>query len=528
MSRFRSSTGNLAFADDGPQGPQRWDRDRFESMRRAPEERDTFRYQEHERVGPRGAHRDVAVEERIEARSPRGARFQERERIFEEDRYGPPARRRTDFMEEPIPAEVANRALAPYRRRSRSIVERDIEAPPIRRPRPQFLRRQSSLDTFDRAPAPRYTDDYRIPAEVPIPLPIRRPHSPPRHYREKVFEEVSYRDLPEKKFDQYEDIRVRRERHGRSRSRPAARSFSSSSSDSFEEVVKPAAPAPPAIGKKGKTRLPKRLAHKKAVVEMGLPFEEEDDFIIVQRALQKEHIDTIIEKSKGYNSEKTIFKYTEEKETKTEKKEEKKAAPPPPPPAPPAAAPPAPAPAPPAPAPPAAAPPAAAPAPPPPPPAPAPANDPAAAKPGDTVVTTKTIIEAVPAPPAPPKSVRSPSPTYSHKSHKSHKHHDHHDHYDHYEERIVEERMPLAIVDRGRDSDADIRREIKALEAERRALKLEREADERRYQAALIRESDYEIIESDHVVERERPRARSVVRVEKDRKGRLALVKSAH
>lgn len=86
------------------------------------------------------------------------------------------------------------------------------------------------------------------------------------------------------------------------------------------------------------------------------------------------------------------------------------------------------------------------------------------------------------------------------------------------------------LVDRGRQSDHEIRREIKALEAERRALKLEREADERRYQAALIRDGDYEVIERVDTYDRprERTRARSVVRVEKDRKGRLALVKSAH
>ena len=59
-------------------------------------------------------------------------------------------------------------------------------------------------------------------------------------------------------------------------------------------------PEPPKIGKKGKTRMPKRLVHKKVVVEMGLPFEEEDDFIIVQRALTKVYIDEIIEKSKTH------------------------------------------------------------------------------------------------------------------------------------------------------------------------------------------------------------------------------------
>ena len=57
-------------------------------------------------------------------------------------------------------------------------------------------------------------------------------------------------------------------------------------------------------------------------------------------------------------------------------------------------------------------------------------------------------------------------------------------------------------------TERDIKDEIRQLEAERRMLKYERE-------------SDFEIIE------RREPR-REVVRVEKDRKGRLALVRSAH
>lgn len=56
-------------------------------------------------------------------------------------------------------------------------------------------------------------------------------------------------------------------------------------------------------------------------------------------------------------------------------------------------------------------------------------------------------------------------------------------------------------------SERDIKDEIRALEDERRMLKYERE-------------TDYEIIE------RRDPR-REVIRVDKDRKGRLALVRSA-
>lgn len=486
MSRFRSSTGNLAFGEDEP---NRWDREKFDRLsRRAPYE-DEYRLAERDRVGPRGGVRDVAVEERIDRPGPRGSRFEERDRYFEEDRYGPPRRARTDFMEEPTPSEVASRALAPFRRRS--IVERDVEVP-VRRPRPQFIRRQSSLDTFDRRPMPRYGDEYRIPPEVPVPLPIRRPRSPPRRYREEAFEEVRYKDLPAE-YDEYRDIRVRRERRGRrSQSRaPTSVRSSSSSSSSFEEVE---VPAPPKIGKRGKTRMPKRLAHKKAVIELGYPFEEEEDFIIVQRALGKEHIDEIIEKSKTYREEKIIYKY----ETESVKDEPRLEALPPPP------------------------------LPPPP---------PTFHHPGETVVkTTTTILEG--APPPPPMSFRSPSPARSVASHKTHNtHHSHHAHHPphHAREELVEERIveesnhiggPLTLVhapDRGYHNDQEILREIKALEAERRALKLEREA-------ALIRDtrdtSDYEVIER---VERvDRPRERSVVRVEKDRKGRLALVRSAH
>jgi hypothetical protein len=301
MSRFRSST--LDYADE----PQRWDRDKFERFSRGPpppprgppsyDREDLEINIERERFPPRGP------PSRVAERPPPRTRYEERDRFYEEERFAPPSRRRSDFLDEPTAAEIANRALAPYRRRP--IVERE-PSPPLRRPaRPTFLRRQSSLDTFDRRAMPRYGDEYRIPPEVPIPLPIRRQRSPPRRrYPDEEFEESRFKEGPG--FEEYRDIRVRRERRGggRSRSRAATsvRSASSSSS-SFEEIAVAAsepAPEPPKIGKKGKTRMPKRLAHKKAVAELGIPFEEEDDFLIIQRALAKENIDEIIERSKTY------------------------------------------------------------------------------------------------------------------------------------------------------------------------------------------------------------------------------------
>lgn len=141
------------------------------------------------------------------------------------------------------------------------------------------------------------------------------------------------------------------------------------------------------------------------------------------------------------------------------------------------------------------------------------------------------IIEtpALPPPPPPPEVITIPPPAPS----VVHSHHGHAPppppsvHYaqtvrsaspprhEVFEERIEESNHiggPLTVLvpeeRRIVRSDRDIKEEIRALEHERRLLKYEREGD-------------FEIIE------RREPR-REIVRVEKDRKGRLALVRSAH
>lgn len=134
----------------------------------------------------------------------------------------------------------------------------------------------------------------------------------------------------------------------------------------------------------------------------------------------------------------------------------------------------------------------------------------------------KTVIEepAPPAPPAPPEF---------------------------YEDRrtIIEERAPpqsshggaLVIQDRDYRSQRDIEHEIRALEAERRALRLEREDQDK--MALRVRDrtdEDYQLVEYRDrrdreilpVIERNPSPPRNVIRVEKDRKGRMALVRSAH
>jgi len=207
-------------------------------------------------------------------------------------------------------------------------------------------------------------------------------------------------------------------------------------------------------GKKGKTRMPKRLAKKQVIVDLGYPFEEEDDFLIIRRALEKDQIDEIIKVSETYEEsggkERTTYIY---EDTKTQAIE-----PPPPPP------------------------PEYFHAPPPP----------------------QSVYQAAPPPPQSvhshyPHSVRSASPSR----------------HEVYEERIEESNHiggPLTVLVPGeRRGERDIKAEIRRLEDERRLLKYEREGD---------RLVDYEVIER-----REPPR--EVVRIEKDRKGRLALVRSA-
>jgi hypothetical protein len=94
------------------------------------------------------------------------------------------------------------------------------------------------------------------------------------------------------------------------------------------------------------------------------------------------------------------------------------------------------------------------------------------------------------------------------------------DHHHHHQD------LAVMIPDRHRHSDAMVRREIEDLEAERKALRLERAADWRLVEADRLRDGEWELVERER--ERDRTRPRNVIRVEKDRKGRMALVRSAH
>ena len=257
---YQSSVGR------GPPPGARWDSQRFS---RESEER--YR-------GPpapvmeRQRERSIDFGRHFDDRHPPPAHSVERfdERYYHEEDYGPPARRPErryydddDFF---VPrGRPAADAMIPYR-------PHRPEAPP----RPGLLRRQSSLDTFDRRPSRRYDyddhDDFRSrqrpPPVIPVPVPPSR--SPPRYSRPR-YAERDYEDIriaePERYGD--EEFRAYREREW---TRQRSRHRSSSGSSTEREFEPPKTKKYP---RKGKTRMPKRLAHTKVLFDLGYPFYEE-------------------------------------------------------------------------------------------------------------------------------------------------------------------------------------------------------------------------------------------------------------
>ena len=139
--------------------------------------------------------------------------------------------------------------------------------------------------------------------------------------------------------------------------------------------------------------------------------------------------------------------------------------------------------------------------------------------PQKTEVEQTTIIKEF-EPPAPPPAHYHPPPEPV--LVEPPPHHHHHVHRDHY----YEEPGPLVVAKprhhhhgHAHRHDREIQAEIRALEAEKRALKLEREAENKLVKADRVRdgESAYGVV--DH-------KDKDMVRVEKDRKGRFALVRS--
>ncbi|KAH8887592.1 hypothetical protein GQ53DRAFT_827005 [Thozetella sp. PMI_491] len=299
---------------------ERWDRDRFHSEReRYGDVRE--RYEEEDRYYSRGP----------PLRSPERVREHSVDAHFER-RYSRPQEEEVVYRDRRVTYDDEPR----YMRRSPPVSEVDrrvvIQKERVRSPsprRPGLLRRQSSLDTFDRRPRGYYEreeygpparinrEEFRPPNYVPIPLPRARALPPPRRYAEReYYDEIQVSDphyygdddfhaYPERVREK-EIIRTRRRnrsresrgtsRHG-STIRSSSRSSSvtsSSSSSSGGTTVKSEYP------KKGKTRIPSRLVSKRALIDMGYPFIEEGNTIVVQKALGQENIDDLLKLSEDY------------------------------------------------------------------------------------------------------------------------------------------------------------------------------------------------------------------------------------
>ena len=246
-----------------PPTRERWDRDRFETYSRGPPVMERERYEE------------VDHYSRPRAREASPRRYEEKDRyIYEErDRYATPYRSRGGpgryYDEE---GSTLEQAMVPVRRDDEREIEIDIRRreyeghrSPPRPSRPTFIRRQSSLDTFDRKPMPRYGDIARIREEVvTIPSGPRR-RSPPR-----------YRSPPH--YEDYEDIRIQEpERFGdedyrgyreREISRVRRNHEPEYEIEEREEIVEN-------LPKRGKTKMPMRMINKQAIIQLGYPFEEE-------------------------------------------------------------------------------------------------------------------------------------------------------------------------------------------------------------------------------------------------------------
>jgi hypothetical protein len=294
----------------GPDRNGRWDRDRFfheqdrdsrdrggrfEEDRRSRFEEDESYYRRApapaREVSERPRRRfvdehDVAVRERSEVNYHDGPEFLRR-------RPSPPD------------SEIDRRIF--YKRES----QRPRSPSPPRPQRPgQMVRRQSSLDTFDRKPTryhereyspPRRGGDFRVPPYQPIPLPRSKALPPPRVYAERDFyEEIQvsdphrhgdddFHEHPERireKVLEKEVVHTRRRRsvsrssrarhHSRSRrSRSRSSSSSSSSGGTSLTATTRTTKTTTEYPKKGKTRIPSRLVSKRALIDLGYPFVEE-------------------------------------------------------------------------------------------------------------------------------------------------------------------------------------------------------------------------------------------------------------
>ncbi|KAL2258195.1 hypothetical protein VTK26DRAFT_8587 [Humicola hyalothermophila] len=320
--------------------PERWDRGRYEYER----DRDLNQFEEirdrfadaddhvytRRRAGP--PPRDPSPPRSDDRPEPR--RLRPRDLLgadFDDDASVVRERRRVVYDDEPLPLRPRRRSPSPppppgeVEERSRVVIERERYRSPSPAPRRpgRVVRRQSSLDTFDRprragdeyGPPARRDDEYRVPPYVDMPLPRSRALPPPRVYAEReYYDDIRASDArrygdddflahPPERVREREIIRTRRRSrsresrsvsHYRGRSRSSSSSSSSSSDDGTRLTARSEYP------KKGKTRIPARLVSKRALIDLGYPFMEEGKTIVVQKALGQHNINELLKLSDDY------------------------------------------------------------------------------------------------------------------------------------------------------------------------------------------------------------------------------------
>ena len=281
MSRYSGGGGASERWD-----PERFSRERYERSRGPPiVERERF-FEERDRYGGGESRvRESSVDEVYFGRGGRGApvRFKEEDRYFKEEKFSRPMPSRPrggpgryyDEEGDDLEGSPNRGQMIPFSETRRKSITEKFASPPPRRaaPRPTFIRRQSSLDTFDRKPMPRYGDRARFepPEVIPVPLPRRR-RSPPR-YMERDYEEIRVAEpeyYGDEEFRGYTEREIVRRRRAPSEVRE--REVFEEREEIREEVVEEEKPEYP---KRGKTKMPMRLINKRAIIELGYPFEEE-------------------------------------------------------------------------------------------------------------------------------------------------------------------------------------------------------------------------------------------------------------
>lgn len=222
---YRSSAGDLPFRDGPPGGGRRgehWDAERFTR------ERDRVEVAGRRFGGGREFDEESSSIDRFEERSV-GGRGPFRPRPAER---GGPGRGRQYYVDSrsgdssdssisPSRSAISARsARGPLRSRRQSIaLERDYSGPPPQRgpARPGYLRRQSSLDTFDRRPPRRFEEreEISLHGEFQSQPPRQEYRPPPREvFRPPPREEIHYREDFRPPPVREEEIRVREDFRG--------------------------------------------------------------------------------------------------------------------------------------------------------------------------------------------------------------------------------------------------------------------------------------------------------------------------